>query len=169
MSKRLAIWKALHLLGPTERVAASPFSLVAGARISFDRFDDGWKQFLRLNEVEEAFSAMNPSSKVQKEAARAALIRLYSPTLDAAQNTYVHQTFNAADIQLLKEVASGPVDGYRLIKAIEKFEHKPSGLAAHYINDQFQNLLWSDDPRQQQAAEEIHCPFDSYLTPRGYI
>jgi len=51
------------------------------------------------------------------------------------------------------------VDHHRLIKAIEKFEHKPSGLAAHYINDQFQNLLWSDDPRSQRAAQEIQTHY----------
>ena len=159
ITKRLVIWKALHRLGPKEQTTASPFSLAAGTRVSFDQFDDGWKDFLKLTEVEKSFSAMRSDSKVQKEAARGTLIRLYSPSLDTAQSDYIHQSLSEADIQLLKEVASGPVDEYRLIKAIEKFEHKPSGLAAHYINDQFQNLLWSDDPRKQRAAEEIQTHY----------
>ena len=159
VSKRLAIWKALHVLEPHESATASPFSLVAGTRISFDQFDDGWKDFLKLTEVEKSFSALNPDSKTQKEAARRSLIRLYSPTLDTSQNDYIHQMLGDADIQLLKEAASGPVDHHRLIKAIEKYEHKPSGLAAHYINDQFQNLLWSDDPRNQLAAQEIQTHY----------
>jgi len=159
VSKRVAIWKALHVLEPRESATASPFSLVAGTRISFDQFDDGWKDFLKLTEVESSFSAMKPDSQTQKEAARRSLMRLYSPTLDASQNDYIYQMLGDADIQLLKEAASGPVDHHRLIKAIEKYEHKPSGLAAHYINDQFQNLLWSDDPRNQQAAREIQTHY----------
>lgn len=159
VTKRLAIWKSLHQLGPAEQATASPFALVAGTRISFDQFDDGWKNFLKLTEVEKSFSALNPNSKAQKKAARESLIRLYSPALDTSQTEYIHQMLNTADIQLLKDAASGPVDHHRLIKAIEKFEHKPSGLAAHYINDQFQNLLWSDDPRKQLAAEEIQTHY----------
>ena len=159
VTKRLAIWKALHRLGPPEVADTSPFSLVSGARVSFDQFDDGWKQFLKLTEVEKSFSAMKPNVKTQKEAARGSLIRLYSPTLDTSQSEYIHQMLSFADIQFLKDAASGPVDHHRLIKAIEKFEHKPSGLAAHYINDQFQNLLWSDDPRNQQAAQEIQTHY----------
>ena len=159
VTKRLAIWKALHRLGAPEVADASPFSLVSGARVSFDQFDDGWKDFLKLTEVEKSFSAMKPNVKTQKEAARGSLIRLYSPTLDTSQSEYIHQMLSFADIQFLKDAASGPVDHHRLIKAIEKFEHKPSGLAAHYINDQFQNLLWSDDPRNQQAAQEIQTHY----------
>jgi len=159
VTKRLSIWKALHLLGPRESATASPFSLVAGTRISFDQFDDGWKDFLKLTEVEKSFGALKADSKTQKEAARGSLLRLYSPSLDASQSEYIHQMLGEADIQLLKEAASGPVDHHRLIKAIEKYEHKPSGLAAHYINDQFQNMLWSDDPRNQQAAREIQTHY----------
>ena len=159
VTKRLAIWKALHQLEPTELASDSPFSLVAGTRVSFDQFDDGWKQFLRLTEVEKSFSAMKPDSKSQKAAARGALIRFYSPTLDTSQREYLQQMLSPADIDFLKDAASGPMDHYRLIKAIEKFEHKPSGLAARYINDQFQNLLWSDDPRSQKAAQEIQMHY----------
>ena len=159
VSKRLAIWKALHVLEPHESATASPFSLVSGTRISFDQFDDGWKDFLKLTEVEKSFGSLKTDSKTQKEAARGSLVRIYSPTLDASQNEYIHQMLGDADIQFLKEAASGPVDHHRLIKAIEKYEHKPSGLAAHYINDQFQNLLWSDDPRNQQAAQEIQTHY----------
>ena len=159
ISKRVAIWTALHQLPPSQTTSDSPFSLVSGKRISFDRFDDGWKNYLRLANVEKAFGAMTPDSAQQKKAARQSLIRLYSPSLGPLQGAYVHQMLNTDDIELLKTAASGPIDHYRLIKAIEKFEHKPSGLAAHYINDQFQNLLWSDDPRNQQAAREIQTHY----------
>jgi len=159
VTKRLAIWKALHRLDYPGQVAPSPFSLVAGTRISFDQFDDGWKQFLRLNEVEKSFSTMSPDAKTQRKAARAALIRMNSSSLDVSQSNFIQQNLSDAEIQLLENVASGPVDHHRLIKAIEKFEHKPSGLAAHYLNDQFQNLLWSDDWRNQEAAQEIQTHY----------
>ncbi len=159
IGKRLAVWKALQRLPSETTVPDSPFALVAGQRISFGQFDNGWKNYLRLDGVEKSFSALHPDVNEQKEAARRSLIRLYSPTLDPSQSAYVHRMLAPSDIQLLKSSASGRFDHYRLIKAIEKYEYKPSGVAAHYINDQFQNLLWSDDPESQQAAREIQTHF----------
>ena len=169
LTKRLAIWNALQATPVVARTASGqslsqakarqPFTLASTEQISFDHFDEGWKSYLRLNQVEKEARSLKPDPKLQKEAAREALFRLYAPTLNASQNQYLQQMFDPAAADWLKDAASGPVDYYQLIRAMEKYESKPSGIASHYINDQFQNLLWAPDAASQAAAEQIQTHY----------
>ena len=172
LTKRLVIWKALQATpfvartasaqsakSPSQLIARQPFALASAKRISFDHFDEGWKSYLHLDNIEKEARSLKPDAKRQKEAARESLYRLYSPALNASQNQYLQQMFDPAAADWLKDAASGPVDQYQLIRAIEKYENKPSGIASHYINDQFQNLLWSPDAASQAAADQIQTHY----------
>ena len=169
LTKRLAIWKALQATPYVARDASGkllskaksrqPFALASAGQISFDHFDEGWKSYLRLDQIEKEARSLKPDAKRQKEAARASLFRLYSPTLNDWQNQYLQQMFDPAATDWLKDAAAGPVNHYQLIRAMEKYESKPSGVASHYINDQFQNLLWASDSASQAAADQIQTHY----------
>ena len=159
MTKRLMIWQALNELELPVASDKPTYTLASEARLSFDQFDPAWKEYLRLDKVTQSFNAINSDAKGKKASARAALVRLYSPTLDTHQSQFVHQLLSRWEIELLRNSASDPVDHYELLRAIEKYERKPSGVAAHYINDQFQNLLWSTERDNQQVAALLQTHF----------
>ena len=117
-----------------------------------------WSKYLEFHDLREAFATQD-NEKEKRSAARQTLARIYSPTLQPTQANYVQTLFSAEDIQLLKSHASRKVDPSSLANRLELYESQPSSRSGHLLNDVLQDLLWSDDPTYQQAAEVIQSHY----------
>ncbi len=58
-------------------------------------------------------------------------------------------------LEEIHDAASGDVDHSRILKLIEGLEQTSRGDWATYLNRQYQNLLWSNDPIAQELAGTI--------------
>lgn len=161
MEKRLAVWIPLQRMATVASMTDQDpaFQLASSRKLSFDHLDDGWKQFLHLDELERVSRSLKPDRGQHQEVARKALGRIYSPSLDDAQAAYLQQVLDPSTIAEIRQLASGEVNQHKLIKAIEWHDRQPSGVAANYINNQFQNLLWSDSEIDRQTAAQIQAHY----------
>ena len=165
LQRRLAIWKALRTAARNggSQVSGvhlsfgsgSTFDTASFGRINVENLDPNWVEYLKLNELQTAFGGLNSNAAQQKKAARNVLARIYSPVLKPDQSAYIHQVVDPAIIDSLKECAAEPFQSTDLLKHIEKYEVQSNGLAGYYLNDQYQNLLWSNNPSDQALASEI--------------
>ena len=158
LTKRTSIWRVVQKLPATSK-RIGDIQLVSREQLSFDFLDRSWQEYLQISDLQQEFSSLNADKSAKKKASRVTLARMASPALSDAQRNYLNQTVPASLVSSLKETASGDVDQYRLLKAIEWNEQKPSGVASNYINDQFQNLMWSQDPNRQAAAAQLQAHY----------
>jgi hypothetical protein len=161
--RRLAIWKLLHQHAVAQANApAKPqwAQTVAAKRVSLDHVHPQWIEYLALDEVQTAFHSLAPNPDAQREAARKALGRINSPALDESQKSYIDQAISPSTLTLLRQAASDEVDHYKLLALMEHYEKTGgSGVAAHHLNDQYQNLLWADDPLSRNIANQIQAHY----------
>jgi hypothetical protein len=158
MEKRIVIWRSIEKL-PTHTNRISDMRLASRQQLRFDNLDAQWQSYLKIPQLQNALESLTPNAAAKKAAARLTLARMVSPVLSRAQRNYLDNTVSATLISNLKEVASGDVDQYKLLKAIEWNEQNPSGVASHYINDQFQNLMWSQNADRQLAAAQLQAHY----------
>ena len=169
LQRRIAVWQSLrndsmrlgqhpdvvfHSFGSDASIRSASFS-----RINFENLDPNWVEYLKLKELQTAFGSMNPDAAEQKKIARNVLARIYSPLLKPDQVNYINQVFDPMIISSLKAHASGEVENAVLLKRIENYESHPSSLTGYYLNDQYQNLLWSNDPVDHAIAAEIQTHY----------
>ncbi len=169
LQRRIAVWQALrsvsrqteqrptvvfHSFGSDSSIHSASFS-----RINFEGLDPNWVEYLKLKELQSAFGSLNPNAADQKKVARSVLARIYSPLLKPEQAKYIEQVIDPMIISSLKAHASEPFDKIELLKQIENYETQSSSLAGYYLNDQYQNLLWSNDPAEQALAAEIQTHY----------
>jgi hypothetical protein len=166
LSRRTEIWASACQLvrSAANKPRNSTLQNVSLSRIAFEYIDldDGWKEYLALEELTRVSRALNPNRKQQKLAARKFLSRLHSPALDQQQKQHLKEhVIDAIDplaMSLIHEAASGEVDTYRLLSYMEALESdsvKKPGAIAHRLNELYQNLLWSEDPVAQKLAGQI--------------
>ena len=114
-----------------------------------------WSDYLLLDELQTAFALPADKQKAKRLAARHTLARVFSVALKPVQAKYVQSLFSEADIQLLKSYASRKVDPSRIANRLELYETHPGSRSGFLLNDVLQDLLWSEDPAYQHAAEVI--------------
>ena len=158
LAKRTVIWRHIQKL-PSNSIRVGDTKLVSSQRLSFDYLSEDWNDFLQIEQLHNAYGSLKPDAAAKKKSARLTLARLASPNLSNLQRNYLNQTIPASVVSHLKETAAGDVNQYRLLKAIEWNEQNPSGVATHYINDQFQNLMWSELPDRQAAAAQLQAHY----------
>jgi hypothetical protein len=161
LSRRLAVWKALQRSSGNSSSTnnRNPVSNASFRGISFSDVDSRWIEYLKLKEFRDTFAVLNPDPKTQKQVARDILARVYSPVLKPQQAAYVQQVIDPQIISFLKMHASDPVDLSDLMTRIEHYESRCSSLTGFYLNDQYQDLLWSHDPADQAIAIEVQTHY----------
>ena len=169
LQRRIAVWQSLR--NDSKRsdrnldvvfhsfVSDASFQSASFSRINFDNLDSSWVEYLKLRELQAAFGSLNPDAAEQKKIARIVLARIYSPLLKPDQSDYINQVFDPMLISSLKAHASGEVDDAVLLQRIENYETKSSSLSGFYLNDEYQNLLWSNDPADRAIAAEIQTHY----------
>ena len=123
----------------------------------------GWQDYLAWDALVKASRVTNMDQKARKAlrvACQKFLARYHSPSL-SDDNREKFQPFFSPDIlNAIRANASADVDYSRLMKLIELMEReednkKQLGKISHYLNREYQNLLWSDDPIANELAALI--------------
>ena len=61
--------------------------------------------------------------------------------------------------EFLRGHASNSIDIELLLRRIERYESQPVASAGHYLNDSFQDLVWSTDPAQNVIARNLQTHY----------
>ena len=160
MVRRLVIWLPLYEMAsqPEEQVTAKQSlkaELTGAARIRFDGVEPIWHNYLLVKETEAAFNRLDGDQESRVEASRKILARVFSPSLSKAQAEFVQQSLNENSIDFFKSYASSPIDLSTLLRNLERHEAYESGVSQKYLNDSYQNLLWSSEPAQRRLASVL--------------
>ena len=118
----------------------------------------GWQDYLAWDELIEASRATNMDKQARirlRKAAQKFLARYHSPSLSAAQRNHFQPYFSADVLDSIGRAATDGIDHTRLLKLIEGLEQSSRGDYTAFLNRQYQNLLWSDDPIAQELAGKI--------------
>ena len=156
LARRVTTWSALASLSDVD--SSQPVPTQQPIHLKLQGVPAAWSKYLEFHDLREAFATQD-NEKEKRSAARQTLARIYSPTIQPTQANYVQTLFSAEDIQLLKSHASRKVDPSSLANRLELYESQPSSRSGHLLNDVLQDLLWSDDPTYQQAAEVIQSHY----------
>ncbi|MDB2525174.1 hypothetical protein N9X53_00665 [Mariniblastus sp.] len=169
INRRLAIWNTIldskGQLEADQQVVTHSFGTgsVSQQRLRDDlaasNIDPVWRDYLMLESLELAMANASPGSSKIRTAAREVLARIYSPVLDKEQASYVISVISPYSLQLLKDIATLPFDEMELLRRIENYESNPSSLTGYYLNDQYQNLLWSEKPNEIAMAKSIETHY----------
>lgn len=157
LDRRIAVWSTLLEIAarPAAEVPQSVFSQASHGRISFQSLDDEWSDYLLLDDLKREFNSLSPDADRQKKAARKTLGRMYSPVLKQEQQQYLQEAFDPQLISILRQSASEQVDVHNFLRRMEQHEQLPTGATEFRLNDLYQDLVWSEDPRDQKAAQAL--------------
>ena len=153
IDRRMAVWQLLQKEWNNELV--SKYSKASFSQISFDGLNSDWVEYLRLRDFKDAFGALQSDERLQRKVSQEILARIYSPVLKPSQREFIQAAIDPTIIKHLKSHASQEVDRIKLLKRIEWFESKPNPVTGYSLNQDYQSLLWSDDPSQQAVAAVI--------------
>ncbi len=167
IQRRLGIWEAVHLLASNQSLRiqqvsdqrVSQFLTASSRKLNIDEIDRGWAQYLELDVAAESFNAISPNAFEQKKSARKVLARLYSPALSQNQKKHLARTIDNGLVEALRSKAVEPVDLVQFLDRVERFESDSNGVSQYYLNDDYQNLLWSGEVAYEQLAQHLQSHY----------
>ena len=163
MARRLAIWPIVHEIALTSRhrltrldeQQAGKFLLASRERLNVNQVEQGWAEYLKLDDAVTAFNSINAKETTRRKAARAVLARAYNPALSVSQKKYLTDAIDEATLGVLKASAVGDLDLHQFLARLEWMESRNNGASQYRVNDFYQSALWSDDPEFQRLAGEL--------------
>lgn len=162
LSRRLDVWGELHQFARREPadvlagVGGVRVQLASAPSINFGALDPSWSRYLELESLSHAMH--EPISELRK-AARKTLARLYSPALSTAQSEYLTSVIDENTLTWLKNAACDRIDLSLVLEAVERIEKVDSEKTFQVLNDQYQNLLWSQNPQAARLANVIQLHY----------
>ncbi len=167
IQRRLGIWEAVHQLASNQSLRipqvsdqrVSQFLTASSRKLNIDEIDRGWAQYLELDAAAESFNAISPNAFEQKKSARKVLARLYSPALSQNQKKHLSRAIDNELVEVLRSKAVQPVDLVQFLDRVERFESDSNGVSKYYLNDDYQNLLWSGDVAYEQLAQHLQAHY----------
>jgi hypothetical protein len=157
MSRRLLIWNQTYaaILASQSRPPQVDSKSAGYQRITFDGLDPRWVEYLCLPELKDQLNSLQPDAKERMKVARKILGRTYSPIHSADQANFIEQMMDPGIVNLLKDFATERPDYQELIRRLEQYDGLASSHAGYHLNNQYQNLLWSDHETDRQLAEYL--------------
>ena len=159
IDRRLAVWWPVSQLKTTVNFTDPWSTPVSFRRISIGELDSRWSEYLKLSDFRKTFRSINPDQSRQEKVSREILARLYSPVLNPVQKNYLESSIDPSVIEFLKEHASNSVDVESLLKQIERYESRSTSVSGFYLNDSYQDLIWSSDPAQNEIAKQLQTHY----------
>ena len=153
LARRIETWSAIASLADGKAVSVTQPPQTS--RLMLDDVNRQWSRYLLLDDLKAAFAPSADNERAKRLAARATLIRIYSPSLEAAQADYLQKVFTTSELQLLKFHASRNVDPSNIANRLELYESETCSRSGYLLNDVLQDLVWSDNPAYQHAAQVI--------------
>lgn len=174
LNRRIEVWAAvIDHANHSASAPAAKFKSVSlkGLPRNLDRLleqqipgNTGWQDYLAWDDLIEASKTINMDKKARQRlrlAARKFLARYHSPALTDQQREKFQPFFSPEILKAIRSVASEPVNHTNLMTLIELMEVEDSGKLgsiSHHLNNEYQNLLWSNDP----VANELAATVDSH-------
>ena len=159
IDRRLAVWWPASQL-KTSINFSDPWSTPASfRRITIGELDSRWSEYLKLGDFRETFRSINPNQAKQKKVSREVLGRLHSSVLNPVQKQYLESSIDPSVIEFLKEHASNSIDVESLLKQIERYESRSTSVSGFYLNDSFQDLIWSSEQAQNEIARQLQSHY----------
>ena len=167
ISRRLAIWPVVHEIAATHQMRFAEidsqrtgnYLLASSARLNTNSVEQGWAQYLKLDEAAETFNALNSKESLKRKAARDVLARAFNPSLSKSQKSYLAEAIDGVTLEVLKASAVRNLDMHEFLTRLEKLENRSSGAARYRVNDYYQSALWSDDPQAKQLAAQLQTHY----------
>lgn len=151
LGRRIATWSAIVPLDDSVSNQPPP----EARQLAVTKLNRQWSRYLLIDELNAAFSPSADDNKAKRLAARATLNRIHSSSLQAVQASYLQKVFSPSEIQLLKSHASKSVNSSSIANRLELYESEASSRSGYLLNEILQDLVWSDDPAYQHAAQVI--------------
>ena len=167
IERRLAIWPVVHQIADSKRVRVAEldnrqvgrFLLASSSKLKTKSVEQGWAQYLKLEEAADTFNSLNAKEAAKRQAARDVLARAFNPALSLSQKKYLTEALDGPTLKVLKASSVGALDMHEFLERVEKFESRNSGAAQYRVNDIYQSALWSDDPELQSLAGQLQTHY----------
>jgi hypothetical protein len=171
LSRRIKIWAGVvdHVNSTAENTS-KPIKKVSLAWLP-SNLDDllqrqipnnvGWQDYLAWDDLIRTSRVTNMDKKAKVARQRAAqkfLARYHSASLSDAQRQLFQPFFSPEVLEGIHDAASEQINHSKMMLAIELLEAKDTGVAANYLNNAYQDLLWSED----EVAHELAALIDSH-------
>ena len=167
INRRLAIWPVVHQIASTRQLRLAElddeqvgsYLLASSARLNTNSVEQGWAQYLKLDEAAQTFNALNSKESAKRKSARDVLARAFNPSLSKNQKQYLSEAIDDETLEILKASAVRKMDMHEFLARLEKLETHSSGAAQYRVNDYYQSALWSDDPQVKQLAAQLQTHY----------
>ena len=120
--------------------------------------NSGWQEYLAWDELVRASRVTNMDKKATvalRKAAQKFLARYHSPALTDAHRHQFQPFFSPDVLDSIHDAASSDANLSRTMALIELLERENSNKYTSYLNSEYQNLLWSNDPIENELAATI--------------
>jgi hypothetical protein len=168
LSRRLAVWRAIHAAAaagqngvPTGELNAE---LLAREVSSIEKLfrksehHEGWCQFLLLDKLLNAATGPDAFPPEARRLARKILARTESTQLTDSQAKFLSGNAFVPIRTQLRLWAAEPLDFVKLLRQLEQYEQTPSNVLAGKLADQWNRLRWT----AHGEVAELASPLSNY-------
>ncbi len=165
LSRRLAVWRAIHAAAAAGQngvpIGELNAELLAGEVSSIEKLFrksehyEGWCQFLLLDNLLNGATGPEASIPEVRRLAREILARTESTQLADSQAKFLGgDTFVPLRTQL-RFWAAEPLDFPKLLRQLEQYEQAPSNVLARKLADQWNRLRWTAHGEVAELARPL--------------
>ena len=159
LSRRIQVWASV-IDHANSRIVRDPDSQIKTVSLNrlprdLDALEEGWQEYLAWDQLVAAAQNSNRDKKTNRTlrlASQKFLARYYSPSLTEQQREKFQPMFSPLIIDSVRQSATGEVNASNLMNLVELLEKEDSGKYMKFLNAEYQKLLWSQDPVEQEMA-----------------
>lgn len=169
LRRRLAIWQQVHAIAtqpttppvaPESGCAPLP-DLVAAVetKLAGLRYGPQWRTYLLLDECRQCFAASPVDTAAGRSLARRCLLRIDPAGLSPAERNLLQQPELAAWAAALRRLAIEPVDYFRVMEAVERYEAAPCSNEAGRLAIAQQTLRWAASAPVAELGRQLDANY----------
>lgn len=166
LQRRLALWQAIYAAGTPKEAAPVNRQELAAATSAVDAFlaasgrQQEWRKFLLMEDVVAAIRSPNETASTSGRAlARCILARLDSTLLTPQQAKFLDRSEVHTWVKVLQHWAAEPVDPVTLLKAVERYEARPTSAAARDMARANQVLRWATEEKAIDVGTQLNLHY----------
>lgn len=166
ISRRLAVWNALHELATRGQIAEE-WSLTVSRELELTQqaaagylarvqHSQAWRQYVCLDKARGLLGGMSAPTAPQRDLARLILTRLDTSYLNDSQAEFLkHPIFQNWAVALRKYAREG-IEPTELLIMVERYEQTLSAKDAKGVAHGFQVLRWSTNEAEMRLAQPLN-------------
>jgi hypothetical protein len=170
LKRRCEIWGQIRAIASAETVPVSltaadvshvrPVIEVLEAKLERVKHGSLWRDYLAIDEAKQRFCTAAAADTVEcRNTAKRILLSIEYSLLKPSQHAFLSQPELADYVAQLRHLAAEPVDYFRLMHEIERFERGGTDGHALHVAAAQQVLRWSDDPAVSELGKRLDANF----------